>query len=81
MDTTRPIETCEVCGGEVSDETARRADLSIGDAMCPTPMTFHEDCFEQAADLWKPPSEDSTCVVDPAYPETAQWTSYERLES
>lgn len=79
MDTTRPTETCEVCGGELDDSNIRRAELAVGDNMCPTPMSFHQECFDVAAELWKPPSEDSTCVVDKDYPETARWTTYEPL--
>ncbi|MGH2767644.1 MAG: hypothetical protein ACRDIF_01630 [Actinomycetota bacterium] len=68
----RQVETCEVCGGDVTGD-AVRADLSIGEMMCPTPMTFHRACYEQASELWKP-DPDSICQVDPEYPETQQWT-------
>lgn len=75
---TQPRNVCEVCGGEVSAEDLHRAELTIGDVMCPTPMTFHRACYEQAATVWERPSEDSTCVVDRKYPETQRWTPVEQ---
>lgn len=66
-------ETCEVCGTDVAEGEIVRAELSIGEMMCPTPMSFHRACYEQASNLWKP-NLDSTCIVDNEFPETAQWT-------
>jgi hypothetical protein len=40
--------------------------------MCPTAMTFHTACFEQASAMWEP-DPDSYCTVDPLFPETGQW--------
>ncbi|MGH2704964.1 MAG: hypothetical protein ACRDJ4_07695 [Actinomycetota bacterium] len=68
----RTGETCDVCGGEISGD-AIRAELSIEEMMCPTPMSFHPACYEQASVLWQPDTE-SICVVDPDYPETQTWT-------
>lgn len=77
---SKPTEVCELCGGKVTaaDKDARREDLSIGGAMCPTPMTFHAECYEKASEVWKP-DEDSTCTVDPEFPETQRWTAYQKL--
>ncbi len=70
----QPLELCDVCGGEVEASEAVKAELSAADAMCPTPMTFHPQCYEQAAAIWQP-DPDSHCTTDPAFPETAQWTT------
>lgn len=66
-------EICELCARPVDPAEAYRAELSIGDLMCPTPMTFHPGCYEQAAELWQP-APDSMCVNDPEFPETMRWT-------
>lgn len=68
------VQMCDVCGGEIRDEQPVRAELSIEEMMCPTPMTFHRACYEKASVLWQP-DPDSICVVDPDYPQTQQWTS------
>ena len=41
--------------------------------MCPTPMAFHDECWQQASHLWQR-DEENSCAVDPMFPETAQWT-------
>lgn len=67
------IESCDMCGKDITND-AVRAELSFGEgAMCPTPMTMHKACYEKASQLWQPDPE-STCVVDPLFPETEQWT-------
>ncbi len=71
----RPTETCEVCGGDVAPDEAHRAELSIGDMMCPTPMVFHPDCYEQVEGVWGDP-ETNCNAPDPEYPETGQWVSF-----
>ncbi len=70
----KPLELCDVCGGEVEASEAVKAELSAADAMCPTPMTFHQQCYEQASAIWQP-DPDSYCTTDPAFPETAQWAT------
>lgn len=69
----KPIEVCELCAQPVRPEDVFHAELSVGDLMCPTPMTFHRGCYEQAAQLWQP-NPDSYCTSDPEFPETRQWT-------
>ncbi len=69
----KPAEICDVCGGEVPAEEAVKAELSAADAMCPTPMTFHQGCYERASQIWQP-DPDSYCTTDPDFPETQQWT-------
>jgi len=69
-----PVELCDVCGGEVDLAEAVKAELAAANAMCPTPMTFHPHCYEQASTIWEPDT-DSYCTTDPEFPETAQWTS------
>lgn len=66
-------EICEMCAEPVAPQEAYRAEVTVDGLMCPTPMTFHQACYEQASHLWKPVS-DSICQVDPDYPETQQWT-------
>lgn len=68
-----PTEICEACSAPVDSADAYRAELTVGDMMCPSPMVFHRDCYEQAKHLWQP-NPDSICVSDPEYPETQQWT-------
>lgn len=69
-----PPGLCDVCGQEVAEADAYRAELAVGDMMCPAPMLFHKACYEQASDMWKP-DPDSYCTVDPEFPETGQWTN------
>ena len=69
-----PTELCDVCGGEVPPGEAVKAELAAANAMCPTPMTFHPNCYEQASAIWQP-DPDSYCTTDPEFPETAQWTT------
>jgi hypothetical protein len=67
-------ETCDVCGRVVDDPNdAYRAELTVSGAMCPSPMLFHNACYEKASSMWQP-DPDSYCTVDPEYPETGQWT-------
>lgn len=75
-----PIESCEVCGTAVTPDDAVRAEVSIGDdAMCPTPMSFHPACYEQAMQIWQQPGE-ALCAVDPEFPETAHWLEQSRQD-
>ncbi|MGH2772532.1 MAG: hypothetical protein ACRDIU_05285 [Actinomycetota bacterium] len=68
------LESCDICGQDISGE-AVRAELSFGaDAMCPTPMTMHKECHEKASAMWKP-DEESVCVVDNLFPETQQYSA------
>ncbi len=69
-------EMCDVCGQDVPAEDAFKAELSVAGAMCPTPMTFHKACYEQASAMWQP-DPDSICVNDPDFPETKRWTRSE----
>ncbi len=69
----KPAELCDVCGGEVEPSEAVKTELAAANAMCPTPMTFHPQCYEQASAVWAP-DPDSYCTTDPEFPETAQWT-------
>lgn len=74
MSEMTPTELCDVCGGEVDAAVAVKTELAAASAMCPTPMTFHPQCYEQASEIWQP-DPDSYCSTDPEFPETAQWTS------
>ena len=67
-----PTEICEVCGLEVDPADAVRTEVSVGDMMCPTAMTFHRACHERASELWQPDA-DSYCTTDPEFPETQTW--------
>lgn len=69
---SQPTEVCEACGGEVRPDEAYRAELSVGDLMCPTSMTFHRECYPQASEVWESPPE-TTCTFDAEYPETQNW--------
>lgn len=69
----QPTEVCELCADEVAPEDAYRAELSVGDLMCPTPMTFHRECYDRAAEIWEAPSPDMTCTFDAEFPETQNW--------
>lgn len=66
------VEQCDVCGLNVAADDMVKSELSVLGAMCPTAMTFHKGCFEQASSMWKP-DPDSYCTVDPLFPETGQW--------
>jgi len=67
------VESCDVCGQDISGESVR-AELSFGEgAMCPSPMTMHKECHEKASALWQP-DPDSVCVNDTMFPETQKWT-------
>lgn len=68
------IETCDVCGGEVSAGEAVRAEVNVDQLMCPTAMICHPACYERAAELWEPDPQ-ASCGYDPAFPETAQWAA------
>ena len=68
-----PPETCDVCGLDVFAGEVYKAEVSVEGAMCPTPMTFHQACWEKASAMWEP-DPDSYCIVDNEYPETQQWT-------
>ena len=69
-------DLCDVCGRDVPAGQGVRAEMAVSGAMCPTPMAFHDECYETAQALWQPGADDpdSTCTVDPLFPETAQWT-------
>ena len=67
---------CDVCGRTVTAEDSVKAELSVAGAMCPSPMTFHRACYEQALAMWQP-DPDSICVNDPDFPETKRWTQPE----
>lgn len=69
----RPPQTCEACGLEVPSNEAVQAEMTFGEAaMCPTPMSFHPQCYERARDLWYEPDE-ALCSSDPEFPETGRW--------
>ena len=65
-------EQCDVCGQNVPADDMVKTELTVAGAMCPTAMTFHTACYEQASVMWQPDPE-SYCTVDPLFPETAQW--------
>lgn len=69
----QPVETCEVCGSNVDAGEAVRAELAVGDMICPTAMVFHPACYDKALELWAP-NPDSLCTIDTEFPETQQWT-------
>lgn len=66
-------QMCDVCARVVPEGEGVRAELSVAGAMCPSAMVFHQECYEQASELWQP-DPDSYCAVDPDFPETGQWT-------
>ncbi len=72
-------EMCEVCAQVVPPGEGVRAEMSVSGAMCPSPMLFHEECYEKASALWQPDT-DSYCTVDPEFPETGQWTLPEQQQ-
>jgi hypothetical protein len=65
-------EQCDVCGQNVPADDMVKKELTVLGAMCPTAMTFHTACYDQAASMWQPDPE-SYCTVDPLFPETGQW--------
>ncbi|HVL99213.1 MAG TPA: hypothetical protein VM324_07975 [Egibacteraceae bacterium] len=68
------METCEACGSEVAAAEAVRVEMAVEDLMCPTPMSFHRECYESADQVWGPPTGESLCAVDPEFPdETRRW--------
>jgi hypothetical protein len=69
---TAPAAQCDVCGLDVPADDMVKAELVINNAICPTAMTFHTACYEQASVLWKP-DPDSYCTADPLFPETSKW--------
>lgn len=71
----QPVETCEVCGLAVGAKEAVRAELAVGDMICPTAMVFHPSCHEKALEIWAP-DPDSLCTVDTEFPETQTWTPH-----
>jgi hypothetical protein len=64
-------DICDVCGLPVPEEEAFKAEVSCSQSMCPSPMTMHKTCFQQASDMWQP--DDSYCGIDPDFPEMATW--------
>ena len=64
---------CDVCAQPVSKDDCIQTELTAQGATCPTMMSFHLACFEAASAMWIPEGPDSTCRVDPLFPETAQW--------
>ena len=73
-------EMCEVCAQVVPPGEGVRAEMSVSGAMCPSPMLFHDECYEKASALWQPDT-DSYCTVDPEFPETGQWTLPEQQQA
>jgi len=63
---------CDVCGQAVPAEVAIKAEVSVAQSMCPSSMTFHPACYEQASEMWQP--DDSYCGTDPRFPEMAAWS-------
>ena len=72
-------EMCEACAQVVPPGEGVRAEMSVSGAMCPSPMLFHEKCYELASALWQPET-DSYCQVDEEFPETMQWTLPEQQQ-
>ena len=64
---------CDVCALPVTEDDCFQTELTAQGATCPMMMSFHLACYEAAAELWIPEGADSTCRVDPLFPETAQW--------
>lgn len=64
---------CEVCAKPVTEDDCITTEMTAQGATCPMMMSFHHACYEAAAALWIPEGPDSTCRVDPLFPETAQW--------
>ena len=70
---------CDVCARPVSDDDCFQTELTAQGATCPMMMSFHLACFEAASSLWIPEGPESTCRVDPLFPETAQWNKMQGL--
>ena len=77
----KPAELCDACGGEVEASEAVKTELSAANAMCPTPMTFHQHCYDRASAIWKPDPDSYCTTADPEFPETAQWALPEQPTS
>lgn len=71
-------EQCDVCGLAVPADDMVKSEFTVMGAMCPTAMTFHTACYEQASALWQHDPE-SYCTVDPLFPETGQWVLPEEV--
>lgn len=76
--TTGFSASCDMCGQPVSKDDYITTELTTQGATCPTTMTLHQACYEAAASLWVPEGPDSTCRVDPLFPETAQWNQMQQ---
>ncbi len=63
---------CDVCGRDVPPGEAIQAEVSVDQMMCPTSMTFHAGCYEQASAMWQL---DDSCSLDPDFPEMAAWAA------
>lgn len=61
-----------MCGLDVAPGDMVKSEFTVMGAMCPTAMTFHTACHEQASSMWQP-DPDSYCTVDPEFPETGRW--------
>lgn len=72
MEEMKLTEPCDVCGADVDADEAVRAELTVGEMMCPTAMVFHPACHEVASSMWQP-DPDSYCTFDERFPETGQW--------
>ncbi len=70
--------TCDVCAQPVTEDDCFTTELTAQGATCPTMMSFHRACYEAASSLWIPEGPDSTCRVDPLFPETAQWNQMQQ---
>ena len=66
---------CDVCAQPVSEDELFQTELTAQGATCPTMMSFHRACYEAASEMWIPEGPESTCRVDPLFPETAQWNA------
>ncbi len=64
--------TCDVCGLEVPAGEGIQAEVSVSQMICPTSMTFHPACYDQAMALWQP---DDSCSLDPDFPEMQAWSA------
>lgn len=72
-------DMCDVCGREVPPGEGHREEVGVAGAMCPAPMAFHDECWEQASKMWQP-DPDSYCEVDPLFPETANWVALQQQQ-
>lgn len=73
------VTLCDVCATPVSEDDCFQTELTAQGATCPMMMSFHYACYEAAASLWIPEGPDSTCRVDPLFPETAQWNAMQSV--